>query len=215
MAKSIAQEQFDLKHANEMELVHRELARRSHDIIRVYNPLDQTFAFMYDRYWHRIPAKSTKDFERYLARHFFKKICDKMIGDQIMLKGEELKALREKQLGQQFLDKYEENVQIWDKVPKLDDPELIEQIKKVVLIGVVEEYGTDEPEEEQRVPEKPFDLTPMHEQIFSTIDKTIAPDVTATQTPSTIKPIEEILNTEPPVYKSKATLQKEAKEMSL
>lgn len=180
MAKSLQQEEFDIKHANEVELAKRELARRALDTIRVYNPLDHTFAFMYDRYWHRIPAKSYKDLDRFLAIHFFKKICDFMIGQQIMTKGEELKALREKQLGKQYTDKYEENLQIWDRTPKLNDPELIEQIKAVVLVGVVEEYGADEPEPEQRIPDAPLDYRPMHERIFDSIDNKIV----STETPS-------------------------------
>ncbi len=191
MAKSLQQEEFDIKHANEVELAKRELARRALDTIRVYNPLDHTFAFMYDRYWHRIPAKSYKDLDRYLAVHFFKKICDYMIGQQIMAKGEELKAVREKQLGKQYTDKYEENIQIWDRTPKLNDPELIQQIKAVVLVGVVEEYGAEEPEPEARIPDEPLDYRPMHERIFDTIDKTSAP-VERAEMPSVLqKPIVE------------------------
>ncbi len=178
MAKSIQQEEFELKHANEVELAKRELARRALDTIRIYNPLDHTFAFMYDRYWHRIPAKSYKDLDRYLAMHFFKKICDFMIGEQIMAKGEELKKIRERQMGHVYTDKYEENVQIWDRTPKLNDPELIEKIKQVVLVGVVEEYGMDEPEPDTRVPDEPLDYRPMHEKIFSSIDKISAPSST-------------------------------------
>lgn len=215
MVKSVAQEQFDQQYASELEIAYREIARKSHDVIRVYNPLDQTFAFMYDRYWHRIPSKSYKDLERYLAMHFFKKICDKMIGDQILLKGEDLKKLRENQMGADFLDKYEENVQIWDKVPKLNDPDLIEQIKQVVLIGIVEEYGTDEPEIDAPIVEKSISYVPLHEQIFSTIDKKIVPREAPQVDISAIKPIKKILNTEEaPLYKSKATLEQEAKEMS-
>jgi len=187
--KSLAQEQFEEKHAYEMELATRELKRRSFDVIRVYNPLDHTFSFMYDRFWHRIPAKTYKDLPRYLAMHFFKKICDDMIGAQIMKKGEELKKLREAQLGQPFLDHYEENVQIWDRTPKLNDPDLIEQIKKVVLIGLVEEYGMEEPEPETREPEKPTDFRPLHEQIFSSIDKI---PVLIEQSQASIQPVETV-----------------------
>lgn len=169
MPKSLAQEQFELKHATEMEIATRELQRRSLDTIRVYNPLDHTFSFMYDRFWHRTPAKSYKDFPRYLAMKFFKNICDYMIGQQITLKGNELKALREKQMGQQFLDHYEENVQIWDKTPKINDPDLIAQIKKTVLIGVVEEYGAEEPDQEMPVPEQKFDNRSVHEQMFDSL----------------------------------------------
>lgn len=200
MAIPLSPEDFARKHNDEMELVKRELTRRALDTVRVYNPLEITFAFMYDRYWHRIPAKSFKDMDRYLAIHFFKKICDKMIGDQIMLKGTELKKLREKQMGHQFLDHYEENVEVWDKTPKLDDPDLVEQIKKVVLIGVVEEYGMDEPEPEQQVLDKPMDLRPMHEQIFSTIDRIpTEPDLAPTMVP--LKPIEEILQSAQEVHR--------------
>lgn len=211
MPKTLAQEEFDLRHDNEMELAKRELTRRALDTIRVYNPLDHTFAFMYDRYWHRIGAHATKDMDRYLAKHFFKKICDKMIGDQIMLKGNELKALREKQMGKQFLDKYEENTEIWDRVPKLNDPELIDQIKQVVLLGVVEEYGLDEPDIEPQQQDKPMDFTPMHEQIFNTIDNKIARDTPAPEyTPaSPTKPIEEILASKPETKTSKKDLEKE------
>ena len=167
--KTLAQEQFETKHQNEMELAKRELARQALDTIRIYNPLDHTFAFMYDRYWHRVPAKSYKDMDRYLAIHFFKKICDFMIGQQIVMKGEALKKLREQQMGAAFLDHYEENVQIWDRQPRLSDPDLIEQIKKTVIIGLVAEYGKDEPEPEDRVSDQPLDYRPLHEQIFSSI----------------------------------------------
>lgn len=222
MAKTLQQEEFDIKHANEVELAKRELTRRALDTIRVYNPLNHTFSFMYDRYWHRIPAKSYKDLDRYLAIHFFKKICDKMIGDQIMVQGEELKKVREAQMGHQFLDHYEENVQIWDKTPKLDDPDLIEQIKKVVLIGLVEEYGMDEPEPEERVADAALDYRPLHEQIFSTIDNKIAPEMPTEprepivapiaskkepEVPKVIKPLE---NVPSPKSQPKESLEKEA-----
>ena len=167
--KSQEEEQFYYRHESEVELAKRELQRKSLDTILVYNPLEHTFAFMYDRYWHRVPAKTERRFPRYLALRFFKAICDKMIGDQIMQQGEALKALREKQMGKQYLDHYEENVQIWDRTPKINDPEIIDQIKKTVIKGVVEEYGMDEPEPEVRIMDKPTDFRPMHEQIFSDI----------------------------------------------
>lgn len=193
---------------NQLELAKRELERRSHDRIRVYNPLDTTFSFMYDRYWHRVPAKSYRDFERYLAIRFFKKICDYMIGQQQMVKGQELKELREKQLGQQFLDKYEENVQIWDKVPKLNDPDLIEQIKQVVLIGVVEEYGMDEPPLEPEVHDNPQDMRGLHEQIFSSIDTIKAPEHQ-----EMLKPVENVPTPKKPT--SKTELAKEVLDETL
>lgn len=175
----------------EMEMRRREAARRSMDTIRVYNPLDTTFSFMYDRYWHRVPAKSEKDFPRYLAMHFFKKISDEIINNKIQTEGQALKAKREKETGQEFKDPYEENVQVWDKMPKLNDPKLINDIKKTVIVGMVEEYGMDQVPEE-KTPDGPVDFRPIHEQAFDDINQvTISRDT--------------------PLRENKATLEKEVK----
>lgn len=222
MANPLSQDEFNQRYNRDMELARRELERRKHDLILVYNPLETTFSFMYDRYWHRVPAKSTKVLERYLARQFFRKIAEYMIGQQIMLKGKELLDLRVKQLGQQILDKYEENVQIWDKTPKLNDPDLLAQIRKVVLVRVVEEYGMDIPQEEPREPEAPQNYSPVSDQIFDTIDEqpSAEPEVTKAEDIKTegMKPIDELLENPkedtPAVYVSKKDRQKMAKEVT-
>jgi hypothetical protein len=172
MPKTLAQEQFEIKHANELEIAKRELTRRQLDIIRVYNPLDHAFTYMQDRYWFKVPAKSYQDIPRYRALHYFKKICDYMIGQQIEVKGKQLMELREKQMGHVFLDKYEENVEIWNKVPRLNDPDLVQAIWKTVIIGLVEEYGSDQPDEfGSQVEERSQDFRNMHEQMFDNLSK--------------------------------------------
>lgn len=163
---------YAAKHEAEVELAKRELERSSFDTVRVYNPLPIMFSFQRNGYWHRIAARSQKDFPRYLARHYFKKIADKMIGDQQSKKGEELKALREQQMGQQFLDHYEENIQVWDKVPKMNDPELLEQIRKVVIVGLVEEYGMEEPPMDELPNSGNVDIQfrSVHQKVFDDYD---------------------------------------------
>lgn len=158
-----------LKREASMELVRREMQRKSLDTIRIYNPLDRPFRYMYDGFWHQVPAKGTKDEPRYLAMHFFKKISNELIGQQMIAKGEELLKLREKQLGKSFIDKYEENREIWDRTPRMDDPELLKKIAEIVIVGVVEEYGMELPEETAQ-PTKPVDLRSIHDQIFSSVD---------------------------------------------
>lgn len=164
MANPFSEEQQ--KREVSMELTRREMERKSLDTIRLYNPLDHTFRYMYSGYWHQVTAKGTKDEPRYLANHYFKKIAEYMIGTQSIEKGTELLKLREKQLGKQFLDKYEENREVWDKVPRQDDPDLLKEIKDVVIVGLVEEYGMEvmsqQPEERQRPP----DLRSLSDQIF-------------------------------------------------
>lgn len=167
-----------------MELTRREMERESRDTIRIYNPLDHTFVYKFDGYNHQVPSKGTKDEPRFLANHYFKKIAEYIIGKQSIEKGEELLNLRTKQLGKQFLDKYEENREVWDKVPRLDDPDLQREIKKVVILGVVEEYGMEvlenEPTEFHRAPS----LLSLSDQIFNEEIPKVS-DITAEK--STIK----------------------------
>lgn len=161
----------------QMELNRREMYRKSLDTIRIYNPLDHTFRYMYDGFWHQVPAGGTKDEPRYLARHYFKKIAEYMIGQQILKDGEELLKLREKQLGKAFLDKYEENKEVWDKTPRLDDEKLLKEIRDVVILGVVEEYGLDLPEEVPAERRANLDFKPLNDQIFDEVDRPVFDEV--------------------------------------
>lgn len=135
----------------DMEIVRREMERFSKDTIRIYNPLDFIFKYKWDSRNFSVPSKGTRDVERYLANAYAKKIIEYMIGQQQLAKGKELKELREKQLGKTFLDKYEENREVWDRVPKLDDQDLIKELGQTVIIGLVEEYGM-EPLDEFQAP---------------------------------------------------------------
>lgn len=159
---------------NQMEINRREMARRSRDTLRIYNPLDTTFRYQWDGFWNSVPAKGYKDVERYLANHYFKKIGEYIIGQQMLRTGEELLALREKQFGKSFIDKYEENREVWDKTPRLDDEELLRQVKKTVIIGLVEEYGMELPEEPKRDLPR-LDMRTLHDRIFSEDDMKLAP----------------------------------------
>jgi hypothetical protein len=144
----------------DMELVRREMGRKSRDLIRVFNPLKQPFRFKWDSYPQVVPAEGYKDIERYLAQHYLKKISQHLIGLQAREKGEELMKLRQKQFGKTFLDKYEENKEVWDRVPRTNDPQLIEAIAEQVIIGLVEEYGMEDIEDFEKPIEKretPYD----------------------------------------------------------
>lgn len=145
---------------NEMELSRREMARKSRDLIRVFNPTKYPFRFTWDSYPITIPAEGYKDIERYLAEVYLRKMSQKLIGEQMMKQGAELLALREKQFGKTFTDKYEENKEVWDRVPKINDPKLIDEISKIVIIGLFEEYGVEDVPERGEILEKqetPYD----------------------------------------------------------
>lgn len=165
------------KIATEMEMARRELERRSQDTIRIYNPLDHNFRYMRNRYWYSVPSKSFKDVQRYLADHYFKKVSEYMINQQIEAIGNDLKAVREKQMGHVYRDHYEENIEIWDKVPKQNDPELLKKIKEVVIIGLVEEYGLAEPEPDTRIPEETIDFRTAQDKILGEPDKRVSKEM--------------------------------------
>jgi len=167
MPVPLSGEELKQRVAMEMEIARREVERSSHDLWQVYNPLDRPFRFMYNRYWHSVPAKSYKNFEKFLMRAFLRAISNEMINEQIAAKGNELMTLRKKQFGQQFMDHYEENVQIWDRVPKVNDPELVNQVANIVIIGLVEEFGLEEPEPEQIQRDLPQDFAPVHDRVLA------------------------------------------------
>lgn len=172
----------------QMELTRREMYRKSMDTIRVFNPLEHKFVFYYDSRPFSVPPKGTKDFPRYLTNLYFKKIADYMIGQQQIAQGDELKKLREQQLGRSYLDHYEENIEIWDKTPKLDDPDLLKVIRDTVILGLVEEYGYEEdlqaPTETRKV-----DFRSLHDQLLDNVDKKVSPEVST----APLKPVKKKL----------------------
>ncbi|MBU6501172.1 MAG: hypothetical protein KGJ89_05395 [Patescibacteria group bacterium] len=185
------------------QLRQRELARKSQDIIRIYNPLYQDFRFLYDGYPNTVKARETKDVERYKAELYFKKISQYIIGLSQIEKGEALLKKRRDRGLDEILDKYQESKQIWDNTPKMNDPQLLEQIAKVVIIGLVEEYGKEEPLPGQREEPKP-EMTNVDEIIFRKIaDRKIeaAPEPVAKPVTKTLDEMKKDEDGAPPVKK--------------
>src|ERR1700722_1219048 len=154
----------DIDRANrremEMSLVRREMERKSKDLIRVYNPTDYPFRFTWDSYPIVIPAKGHKDIERYLAEVYLRKMSQKLIGEDQLLKGKELLDKRMKDFGTGFQDKYIENQEVWNRVPKINDEKLIDEYAKILVVGLVEEYGIEDVVDREREIEKketPYD----------------------------------------------------------
>ena len=134
------------------EARHRELYRKSRDIIRVYNPLTIDFRYMYDRLWFTVKKQSTKDIERFHAEFYLKAVTDYIIGQMAITKGEAMIKDREKLGLQPFLNKYDENQAVWNNVQKTDDKSLRDEIGNQVIIGLVSEYGAEEAPEDQVLP---------------------------------------------------------------
>lgn len=177
----------------DMEQVRRELERKSHDTWRVYNPLDASvnfpqvghntpwvdhgnFVFYYDGYPNRVPPKAFKDMEFFRVRKYYEAISNFMINQLREIKGQEILE-KHRALGQgEYLDKYVENINVWDKVPRHNDETLLKKIADEVVIGLVEEYGLDLAPP-SAAPMERTDTRSLHDQILGTFSRKIAPEV--------------------------------------
>jgi hypothetical protein len=170
----MTEEELQLKQ-RQNEASQREMYRKSRDTIRVYNPLSEPFRFLYDSYPQTVPAKSYKDMERYLANLYFRKISEKIINDMITAKTEQI-VEKKKKTGNDWIDKYAENREIMTQVPRTDDPVLLKKIHDDVIIGLVEEYGMEEPINMPSMPQA--DRRDVFEQILGQ-DKRVAKEAPA------------------------------------
>jgi hypothetical protein len=134
----------------------RELERRSLDTIMVYNPTDKDYLLEWDKHYHRVPSANKNmgfgngkmELSRYLADKYAREMKNLMINEveaKFMRKFKEEKELS----GHKFRDKYEENDAALPLAPKTNDPERIKEIYNVIILGVVREYGMDQPETPQ------------------------------------------------------------------
>jgi hypothetical protein len=164
------------------EAVKREMYERTRDIIRVRNPLGVDFKFKYDSVWYVVKAKQEKDMERYLADKYFHDISIYIIGYMAQEMGNKMLEERRKRGMSDFLNKYDENYNIWNNVPRTDNKELLEKVAQDVIVGLVEKFGSEAPPPEA---EKPEDRTiPLDLQVMRAIaDKPI------TEAPLPPKPV--------------------------
>lgn len=156
-----------------METTRREMERKNQDILRINNPLERDFRFQFNGFWNTVKAGSTKDVPRYLAAHYFKKMSEYIIGERARRMGEDLLAKRKKSGSPDFLDKYVENKEIWEKVPRVDDPTLLADLAPQLVLGVVEEYGMEEPEQEVAQQHTTINYNPIQDQIIASMNTKI------------------------------------------
>lgn len=173
-------EEEQQRKARRNEQNQREMYRKARDIIRIYNPLEITFKWFFDSFPYTIGPRQTKDVERYLARLYFDKMSQYLIGQMATAQGNDMIAERAKKGLPAFLDPYEENRNIWDKVPKLNDPKLLAKLADELIVGLVEEFGLDElPENPANIPQA--DMRNLQEKVFDSMDRKIATDLPPNQ----------------------------------
>lgn len=157
--------------SHQEEAYHRELQRRSLDIIRVKNPDNVDFHFDWDRRWYIVPANGTADIMRYLAVTYCRnKAIDTINKTTDKLHAKDLEERRSKGMPD-FQSKYEENKETYQsaKYPKTNDKELLTKLYSEYWVGLVSEYGKDTPPD-QSEPSQGFDMTPLELKIIKEME---------------------------------------------
>lgn len=154
---------------------HQKMYDFERDILRVKNPLDTDFQFIYDMLPIIIPSKGTRDMERYLVRRYIEDMIGhiyNLFAEKKMIDAEEAFKRTHPDV---MDDPYLINQQIYLKMKRADNPEFQKKVIDDCIIGVVRKYGSDRQLPKQ-VQNGHLDVnTPLY---MSLIDgfKTIAPE---------------------------------------
>ena len=149
--------QAEERNAKILEQARRELARRSNDRIKVFNPDTKNFTLIFDGFLHVFPTKKEKIVPRYIWDRFKIKMTDHLINKENDIYVEEENERRIKS-GQKIMDHQER--ELFDL--RTDDPKLVEKYLPQLYLGLVEEYGGDVLSKEKKVK---IDNRPIHEQV--------------------------------------------------
>ena len=132
----------DIKPNPQIEKVRRELHRKSLDSIVVYNPLEDDFTVVWDKFRHIIPAKSERAFPRYIAMKYIREITDKLIYNEEADKVADANDKRNDR-GMPPLTPQERDQYALQYGLTTANEEKRKEIFKTVYVGIGEEYGVD------------------------------------------------------------------------
>lgn len=131
------------------EAWHKEMRRRSQDLIRVYNPTKDDFIFVWDDQKFIVPGrdkdkgwgKGMRVMQRYLAQKYTKEIVDKILIDEM---DKRIKERKDVLLGRGDVDPvYNANQQLQYET-RTDIRETREPVEDKIWLGIEEEFGVDQ-----------------------------------------------------------------------
>jgi hypothetical protein len=157
---------------NAQELFHRELERRSLDIIRIKNPDTTDFFAEWDKRFWRVPAVGTLDVPRYIAIKYCKdKAVDTINKVNAKMHAQEMEERSKKGLPP-FESGWHEQAATYDqpRYPKSNDRELLSKLYSEYWVGLVYEYGKDSPMQAPSQSEAELDMTPIELKIIKELE---------------------------------------------
>lgn len=155
----------------------REMARRSQDRIRVYNPLLEDFTVRFDSIGFVVPGR-TKDnghglgtavLLRYVAENYRTHMIDKILNDK-MDEAVNMENKRRADLGMLPMTKFIGGEELsFCNALKTDNTEERKRLLAVIWLGIAERYGIESREES--ISGKPKDDRPMDERLTEELER--------------------------------------------
>ena len=158
--------------SSQEELFHRELERRSLDIIRVKNPDIIDFFCEWDKRYWRVPAEGTLDVPRYIAIKYCKdKAVDTINKVNDKMHAQDMEERAKKGLTA-FESKWHEEQATYaqPRYPKTNDRELLSKLYSEYWVGLVYEYGKDQPVQTMNQTTEELDMTPIELKIIKELE---------------------------------------------
>lgn len=128
---------------------HKEMRRRSQDLIRVYNPTKDDYILVWDDQKFVVPArdkdkgwgKGMRVMQRYLAQKYTKEIVDKILMEEMDKRIAERKESLQTRGNEDPV--YNANQQL-QYTTRTDTKEVREPVEDKVWLGIEEEFGVDQ-----------------------------------------------------------------------
>jgi len=154
------------------EAWHREMARRSLDIVRVKNPDKEDFFVEWDHRFHRVPGLGTADLPRYIATTYCRDKATDIINKMAQKLHDDFIEARRKKGLPEYTDKNVENNETYmtQTFPKGNDRELLTKIYGQLWVGIVSEFGKDQPVMNSNPRAGEVDLTPLEQKILMDLE---------------------------------------------
>lgn len=145
---------------------HQKMYDFERDTLRVKNPLDTDFTFIYDQIPVTVVSMGTKDMERYFVRRYI----DAMIGHIYNIFAEKKMTDAEESFRRTHPDVMDDpyliNQQIYLKMKRSDDPEFQKKVIADCIVGVVKKYGSDRQLPKQVINGRLDPNTPLYQSLI-------------------------------------------------
>lgn len=148
-------------------LSHQKMYDFEHDMLRVKNPLNADFTYMYDSENFTVPANGTVEMERYRFRRYLQQIMGHIFDQVQTARFEKAQESFTRTHPDVINDPYMMNEQVWLKLPRADDLEFQKKVHDDCFVGVVSKAGanriiTQRPNNAQLDPN-----TPLYQQLIN------------------------------------------------